>query len=450
MILEMKATPFTCLLVALPLVVLLQTPSMAADARIEGLILEKGARELVVLDVESYERRRIPLSSTAKIERKNHKGITFDDLQVGWYIDVNQETAQTGQSNAKLVRVKMDRSRPVMMNSFLESHPTQDRMVVDGQDIRTKNARIVRKKYFPGDLMPGLKARVRGIRLDDGSVEAAEIEVEPNGQGLWEETTLTLCAKHLRKFNRKPELLKGSDVQKYVETVGTRLIPAAIRDMIEFRFQVVRNPAINAFAFRSFAWTPGSRRMAKDRIVGTVYLYTGLLKVLQNEAQLAAILGHEMAHITHEHSSRGLAKKFRVPGRRSVALGRRVKRQGKIGAMDSFFEGIKLGMLDFSVINGHGKIFEAQADRVGLRYLYEGGYAPMEASRAWDLLTKKGNEQNSVSYFFYSRHATHLHRKRNLFEEISLNYSDHVNCQSNCKQVVNEEAYTINVLKKLD
>ena len=447
----MKAKPFACFLVALPLVILLlHTPLMAADTRIDGLILEKGTQELVVLDVESYEPRRIPLSSSAKIERKNHKGITFDDLQVGWYIDVNQETAQTGQSNAKLVRVKMDRSRPVMMNSFLESHPTQDRMVVDGQDIRTKNARIVRKKYFPGDLTPGMKARVRGIRLDDGSVEAEEIEVEPNGHGVWEEATLMLCAKHTRKFNQKPELLKGSDVQKYVEAVGTRLVPAAIRDTIEFRFQVVRNPAINALAFRSFAWKPGSRRMVKNRIVGTVYLYTGLLKVLENEAQLAAILGHEMAHVTHEHSSRGVAKKFRVPGRLTVNVGRRVVRQGKIGAMDSFFEGVKLGVLAFSVINGHGQIFEAQADRVGLRYLYEGGYSPMEAPRAWDLLTKKGAEQNSVSYFFYSRHSTHLHRKRNLFEEISLNYSDHVNCQSNCKQVVNEKAYRINVLKKLD
>ena len=420
---------------------------MAADTRIEGLILEKGIQELVVLDVESYEPRRIPVASSTKIKRKNHKGITFDDLRIGWYVEVNRKTKKSGASATRNIKVKTGRSRVVFLDAFWESSPEPDRMVVDGQDIRTRNARIVRKKYFPGDLQPGLKTRVRGIRLDDGSVEAQEIEVEPNDINDWEDAVLKHSAKSLRKLNRKPELLKGSEIQRYVQRVGTRLIPATMKDTVDFRFHVIRDEAVNAFASRSFAFLPGTERLATDKTEGFIYVHTGLLKVLQNEAQLAAVLGHEIAHVTQEHISRGIARQmwtglaFDLAG---LAAGR------MIGGVGGLLAGVGLGMLGSAVVNGHGRNFEDQADRVGLRYLHEAGYNPMEAPKVWDIFTRELGDRDAVTNFFYSSHSTHRARKRNLFLEISQNYFHQVNCGADCELAMNEEAYRINVLERLE
>jgi len=453
---------------------LLPIQLLAADAKIEGLIFEKGVDDLLVLEVDSYETIRIPITGSTKITRKNHKGITFDDLRRGWFVEIKQKIEKDGSRTTKEVKVKVDRLKKVELDAFLEGLETEGLLVIDGQSVITQKAQVKRKKNYSGALAPDLKVKVKGIRLDDGSVEARLIEVEPNEIGRLEKNLLKGAAEAVVELNKKPELVKAPDLQGYIERIGNQLIPPAVKEAVDFEFHVIQESTINAFAVRSFsildvvavgkedeekAKTDENKKeedeeeakeeaplIAEDRTQGSIYVHTGLLKVLENEAQLASVLGHEIAHVTQEHSSRGLAKQMWT----SILFAAAGAAVGEISGVGGYLGEVGLGMAGSAILNGYGRDFEDQADRVGLRYLYEAGYDPMEAPKVWDIFSKESGDQNKVTNFFYGSHSTHSARKRNLFQEIAQSYFDEVNCKYDCELVVNEEDYKINVLDRLE
>jgi predicted Zn-dependent protease len=73
--------------------------------------------------------------------------------------------------------------------------------------------------------------------------------------------------------------------------------------------------------------------------------------------------------------------------------------------------------------NGYSRELEDQADRVGLRYAYEGGYDPNRGPALWKRFSDKYGSQNSVLNFFMGDHSTAEARIRNLQREIQLNYA---------------------------
>ena len=89
------------------------------------------------------------------------------------------------------------------------------------------------------------------------------------------------------------------ELQRYVQDVGMRLARASDRPNLPWQFAVVDSPAVNAFAL------PG----------GFIYLTRGILPFLDNEAQLAGVLGHEIGHVTARHS----AQQYRKPRARASA-----------------------------------------------------------------------------------------------------------------------------------
>lgn len=88
-------------------------------------------------------------------------------------------------------------------------------------------------------------------------------------------------------------LLPESDpLARYVDAVGQRLAAVSDRKNLFYRFHVVDDSTINAFAL------PG----------GYIYIYRGLLAHMNNEAELAAVLGHEIGHVTARHSVQQISK----------------------------------------------------------------------------------------------------------------------------------------------
>ena len=178
-------------------------------------------------------------------------------------------------------------------------------------------------------------------------------------------------------------------VQQYVKRVGERLAATgpARESGFPFTFTVLENKQVNAFAL------PG----------GPMYIFTGLLRNVDNEAQLAAVMAHEMSHVilrhgTHEASK---AKMIELPAiLASEALGNRslLTRLTEMGA-NSF-------ILKFS------RDSESDADALGAHLMADAGYDPIEMARFFRKLQSIGGQGNSRLAQFLSDHPNPGNRER--------------------------------------
>jgi predicted Zn-dependent protease len=143
-------------------------------------------------------------------------------------------------------------------------------------------------------------------------------------------------------------ILNNAAATDYVTQIGQRLIPTSARPNLPYTFQVVDDDGINAFA------TMG----------GFVYVNKGLLKIADNEAQLASVLGHEMGHITGKHSIKQM---------REAAIA-----QGLLGVagLDKN-QAVQIGV-ELALRRPHSRRDEFDADQRGLVNLTRARYAQVE------------------------------------------------------------------------
>jgi predicted Zn-dependent protease len=146
------------------------------------------------------------------------------------------------------------------------------------------------------------------------------------------------------------DVVRNDPRQAYLDAVGARLAKYAVRKRIPYRFHIIAMPQPNAFAL------PG----------GHIIVTTGMLDFVQNEAQLAAILGHEIAHVDLRHCIERLQYQLLVQRLGGPALGRLAR-----GAYDL-------------AARGYSEIKEREADRTGVLLMAEAGYSPFEAIALFD------------------------------------------------------------------
>lgn len=172
-------------------------------------------------------------------------------------------------------------------------------------------------------------------------------------------------------------LYPDRELQAYINEVGQRLVQLSDRKQITYEFQVVDSPIMNAFAL------PG----------GYIYITRGLLAELENEAQLASVLGHELGHVCARHSATQL----------SEALGAQLLSLAALAAPGSKEMAMVSATLFQTMTMGYSRAREFQADSMGLKYMYKAGYNPMEVSTFLYDLSKRS--QGPAGYSVYN--STH-------------------------------------------
>jgi len=153
---------------------------------------------------------------------------------------------------------------------------------------------------------------------------------------------------------------------RYVRRVGMALAQTSERPNLPWTFEVVDDPTTNAFAL------PG----------GHIFVTRGLLAHLENEAQLATVLGHEIGHVTAEHSLNQMSKQQLA----SVGIGLGGLVSGSVAALGQ--KGLSLLMLKFS------RDDERQADTLGVRYALRAGYDPREMPKVFAVLERVSKRES--------------------------------------------------------
>jgi predicted Zn-dependent protease len=154
----------------------------------------------------------------------------------------------------------------------------------------------------------------------------------------------------------------------YLAGVGDRLSPG-------FTFTVLRDPTLNAFAL------PNRH----------LYLHTGLLSRVENEAQLAMIIAREMTHVIDGHA-RAVQREPRLP---------RIPYAAAAGPTANAILGSGLVLTATAAINGYGRDLERDADRGGMERLVRAGYDPRQAPRVFGELRADLPERGPLEIFLF-------------------------------------------------
>jgi beta-barrel assembly-enhancing protease len=164
-------------------------------------------------------------------------------------------------------------------------------------------------------------------------------------------------------------VLNDEKINKYVNLVGAAVALYSGRPEIKYYFAVLNSKEINAFA------APG----------GYVFITNGALMAIENEAQLAAVLGHEIAHIEKKH----VVKELKIKGEDVSAVGGIGSIiGGATGTLRVVLEQVLDNASNILLKRGYKINDEIEADTVGLLMAYMAGYDP---SALKDLLIKVNN-----------------------------------------------------------
>jgi predicted Zn-dependent protease len=148
---------------------------------------------------------------------------------------------------------------------------------------------------------------------------------------------------------------------------------------------------------------------------GTMIINSGLFSAVENEAQLAFVLGHEIAHATQEHTMRQM--EFHHKKRVALALA-----AAAASAYGAYNVRDLLNLVSAAITNGYQRSLENQADRLGMEYMLSAGYDPREAPRAWKAMSLKYGD--SPTNFFWSSHDNNATRRSYLMAELRNNYAE--------------------------
>lgn len=198
-------------------------------------------------------------------------------------------------------------------------------------------------------------------------------------------------------LNASGFLYENPRLEEYLNTVASNLYPPEVYDIIPFKIRVLGDPHFNAFAYPN----------------GAVYVHTGILARIENEAQLATLLAHEMTHSTHRHA----VKNFRSLKNKTAVLATVQVASAGLGGPVRDLANVLGSLGTMAAVTGYSRELESEADSEAIRRVVSAGYDPSEAPKLFVHLKKEIEEEKIKESFFFGTHPALQDRIRN-FERI--------------------------------
>jgi len=202
------------------------------------------------------------------------------------------------------------------------------------------------------------------------------------------------------KIRKKFGVYDNTELQAYINQVGQKLAAQSDRPGLVYHFIVLDSPEVNAFAL------PG----------GYIYITRGILAYLNSEAELAAVLGHEIGHVTARHAVRQYTKAT-ATGFVGMVIGVATG----IQATQDLFNNV----VGNAILSGYGRENELEADRLGAKYMARAGYDPQAVINVLGILKnqeeyeiKRAAAENREPHIYHGVYASHPSADKRLQEAV--------------------------------
>ena len=451
-------------------VILLCTPKLfAKNIKLHGYVTSVTSATKFEIDEFKITREMTLALDLQKTEDGQTVAFNPEDIRVGTELEIKGElNEQTSELQATSIKVFPDEHKNIKRTALMERTPALHKdgegwsgvFFADGQRIQVQpttqvifkpnksekkalklQAKNQHQSASANDLKPADESSendpyahsiqsideirpntfmtYQGIRQDDGTIAASRLEfvkneLEDGEAKYWQSIKAETKQPDFAQFKPgelkiskigKYKLVPSREAQEYVEALGQRLVsnyqkslPNEDPNRIPFQFFLIENKDPNAFATAN----------------GIVVVHSSMLNILENEAQLAAVMSHEIAHSIQEHSWR--QHEYHKKALMALRIG---------GIVGAGFGGRAVAdltnMIEGAIRNGYSRSLENQADRLSLEYMLQSGYDIREAPRVWKVISLKYGDKPTD--FFWSSHDSNTVRRSYLMAELRNNYS---------------------------
>lgn len=187
------------------------------------------------------------------------------------------------------------------------------------------------------------------------------------------------------QFSTDYGIIQDAQLNRYIDKVGQELASNSHRPQMPFSFRGVNAAYINAYAF------PG----------GSIAATRGILVELENEAELAALLGHEIGHVSARHTaeqqSKGVLANILVAG---ASIATSAAGYGSAASLVQDLGGLSAGAL----LASYSRDNEREADALGMHYMVRSGYSPSGMVGLMELLQENSKHKPSAIELMFATH----------------------------------------------
>jgi Peptidase family M48 len=198
-------------------------------------------------------------------------------------------------------------------------------------------------------------------------------------------------------YEKKGLVMHDPVLQAFLDSVGKRVLAnRPIPENVTFRFKALRDPMVNAFALPN----------------GSIYVTTGLLALLENEAELAGVLGHETSHVYERHTyleNRSIRKKALTINILEIVASAAPVGSNLSAGVQIFGASVQLAAVIGSdiivaTVFGYSREMEHQADSDGIAAMTAASYDPSAMARSFELLDHDSTLEYEPIQGFYRDH----------------------------------------------
>jgi len=190
-----------------------------------------------------------------------------------------------------------------------------------------------------------------------------------------------------KRIARSGLIYEDEKLSAYLNGVLAKLLPDGGVPGLDPKVIVLRSRLMNAFTFPD----------------GTIYVHSCMLAMMDNEAQLAILLGHEVTHAINRHT----VKAYRNAKSKASFLASITVVGAWVGA------GLFGAIGTLAAVTGYSRELETEADMNGLASMVRAGYDPAESVTFFSLLEEEAKEENAKEPFFFGSHPKLKERKEN-------------------------------------